>query len=408
VGETLGVATVLEGSVRRAGTRLRITAQLADAAQGQQLWSERYDREVADVFAVQDEIAGAIAGRLRITFHPGAERDGGVRRGTKSLEAYELVLKGRALQVKRGRFVKSAIACFERAIELDPGYADALALLADGWRLLGTFGVARPDEVMPRAKELASRALAIDPQSAEAWATLADVEVQYDRDWRRARDSFGRALASDPRHVRSLCEWASWGWGFDAHPLEEALGLMRRAIEVDPLNAWVAGMHSLILGLAQRNEESLAEAERSVAIDTDSFFGQWSLVRAHAWAGDHERAIALSAEPLAASGRHPWVLATVGWSYGALGDAARSRAVHDEMEARSRHETIGPFWLAATAAAAGLPDAAIAFAERAVAERDALVVHARRIPAWDGVRALPRFEDVVRGVWDGKPGDEPA
>ena len=399
VGETLGVATVLEGSVRRAGTRIRITAQLADAEKGQLLWSERYDREITDVFAVQDEIARAIADRLRVTFHGGAERAGG-RRATKSLEAYELVLKGRALQTKRGRFIVHAIACFEKAIALDPEYAEPLALLADSWRLLGTFGVARPAEVMPRAIALAERALALDPTSAEAWATVADVHIQYERDYPRAAEGFRRALECDPRHVRSRCEWASWGFGFGALSFEHARAETDRAIADDPLNAWVAGMSSLLLGLAGRHAESIVEAERSVAIDPDSFFGQWSLVRAHAWGGDHARALEFAAEGLASSGRHPWVLGTVGWSYGASGDAEKARAVHDELSARARYETIGPFWLATTAAAAGLDDEAIAWAERAVVERDALVVHARAMPVWDRVRAHPRFSEIVRGVWD--------
>src|SRR5882672_11041212 len=122
IGERLDVATVLEGTVRRSGARLRINAQLVDVADGYQLWSERYDREMTDVFEVQDEIASAIASRLRVTLQGDADR-GRARRGTANLEAYELLLKGRAFQFKRGRFLTQAIQCFERAMALDPNYA---------------------------------------------------------------------------------------------------------------------------------------------------------------------------------------------------------------------------------------------------------------------------------------------
>ena len=209
MGEKLDVATVLEGTVRRSGSRLRITVQLVNAADGYQLWSERYDREMTDVFAVQDEIASAIATRLRGAMHAEADR-GRARGGTKNLEAYELLLRGRALQTKRGRFLPQARRCFERAIALDPQYAEALAWLSDSYRLMGVFGVAPFAEVMPKAKALAERALAIDPELAEAWATLAAIEEQYERDFARSDSLYERALAIDPRHSRARAQRALW------------------------------------------------------------------------------------------------------------------------------------------------------------------------------------------------------
>ena len=155
IGERLDVATVLEGTVRRAGPRLRITVQLANAADGYQLWSERYDREMTDVFEVQDEIASAIAKRLRGTLQGASDR-GLARAGTKNLEAYELFLKGRALQNKRGRFMAQDMDCFEKAIALDPEYAEPRAWLADSYRLLATFSGAPVREAMSKAKDLPS------------------------------------------------------------------------------------------------------------------------------------------------------------------------------------------------------------------------------------------------------------
>ena len=394
VGDRLGVTTVLEGTVRRAGARLRITAQMVNVADGYQLWSERYDREMTDVFEVQDEIAAAIAKRLRVSLQPAA----GARRGTESLDAYELLLKGRAFQLRRGRFLANAIDCFERAIALDPGYAEAMAWLADSWRLLGTFGVSAAVEMMPKAKVMAARALAIDGHIAEAWATLADVESQYEWSLVRAEVAWQRALALDPRHTRARCERALWGYGLGGVPLEEAVRETAAAVADDPLNGWAMGMHAFTLGYAGRHEESIAAAEGAYAADAESVFAHWSLLRAHAWAGDIARARALAPGLLAASGRHAWLLGTLAWLFGKLGEPANAVAVFDEMEARSRYERLSPAMVAMAAGSAGLAEAAIAWIGRAVAARDPILIIAPRMPYFDAVCADPRYVEVTAGL----------
>jgi serine/threonine protein kinase len=398
IGEQLDVATVLEGSVRRAGARLRITAQLVKTADGYQLWSERYDREMTDVFEVQDEIANAIATRLRGTLHDEADRRR-ARRGTQNLEAYELLLQGRALQNRRGRFLPQAIACFEKAIALDPQYAEAMAWLSDSYRLTGTFGGAPYSEVMPKAKALAERALAIDSGLAEAWATLACVTEQYEWDFDGAGPMWERALTADPRHSRARAQRALWGFCLGRMTNDEALLGSSRAAQDDPLNAWVRAMHSYLLGFAGRHAESIAEAERAIEFDDEAFFAQWNLMRAYAWDGQYERAIQVAPALLRMSGRHPWGLGALAWTYGKSGRVDWARAVYDEIEARSRHEFMSPFWLAVAAESAGLQEQAIGFVDRAVVERDPLVVWGRVTPFWDALRAHPRFEEVTRRVW---------
>jgi serine/threonine-protein kinase len=401
VGEKLDVASVLEGSVRRAGSRLRITAKLVNAADGYQLWSERYDREMTDVFEVQEEIARAIATRLRGTLHGESDLRRG-RSGTKNLEAYELLLQGRALQNRRGRFLPEAISCFERAIVLDPNYAEAMAWLSDSYRLMATFGAAPFSQVMPKAKSLAERALAIDPDLAEAWAALACVEEQYEWDFERARVTWERALTVDPRHARARGQRAIGAFTRGVYSADQALSETMRAVQDDPLNAWVGAMHSYLLGFAGRHAESIVEAERSLELDADSFFAHWNLMRGHAWAGHYERAIEIAPTLLRVSGRQQWVLGTLAWAHGKAGWEERARAVYDEMEGRSRHEFLSPFWLAAAAASAGLLDLAIRYAARTVAERDPLAIWVRVTPFWDAVREHPRFEDTTRGIWGGE------
>ncbi len=398
VGERLDVATVLEGTVRRSGSRLRITVQMVNAADGYQLWSQRYDREMTDVFAVQDEIANAIASRLRGTIHAETDRSR-ARSGTRNLEAYELLLRGRALQGKRGRFIPQAIACFEQAVALDPGYAEALAWLSDSYRLLSIFGVAPPNVEMPKARDLAERALRLDPGLAEAWVTLASIEEVYEHNYARSDELYERALAAEPRNSRARAQRALWRAARGTLPTEEGLAEVRHAVEDDPLNAWVGGMCSQLLGVAGLHEESIAEAERSLELDPDSFYSHWNVMRAHAWAGHYERAIQEAPALFSASGRHQWALGLLGWTYGRSGRADLARACHDELEARSRHEFIAPSWLAVTAASCGLLEEAIQWAERAVAGRDPLILWARSFPFWEPIREHPRFAEVTRGVW---------
>ncbi|MEO5617625.1 MAG: protein kinase, partial [Candidatus Eisenbacteria bacterium] len=389
IGEKLDVATVLEGSVRRSGARLRITAQLVNVVDGRALWSERYDREMTDVFEVQDEIANAIATRLRGAMHAEAERSR-AQRGTQNLEAYELLLKGRSMQARRGRYLRQANEVFEQAIALDPRYAEAMAWLSDSYRLMGTFGEAPFGQLMPKAKRLAEQALEIDPNLAEAWATLACVEEQYERNFTGAGPLWERVLTLDPRHVRARSQRALWGFCAGTISVEEALAEAQRAIDDDPLNAWSSAMHSFMLGYASRHAESIAEAERSVGFDSESFFAQWNRMRAHAWGDVLGRAVSLAPALLADSGRHPWVLGLLAWTHARAGNEAAARAIRDELEARSRHEFVAPFWLSVAESAAGNPDDALRHVERAVADRDPLVVWGRVTPFWAEIRKHPR------------------
>jgi serine/threonine-protein kinase len=390
VAERLDVTTVLEGSVRRAGDRLRITAQLVNGADGYQLWSERYDRELTDVFQVQDEIAASIATKLRGTLTGDADR-ARARRGTTSIEAYELFLKGRALLLQRGRFILEAVTCLEQALSLDPDYADVLAALSDGYRLLATFGAASASDAMPRARAAAERALAIQPELSEALATLADIEAQYHRDIVRAGAVWERALAADSHNIRARCERPLFMFAFGAWTVEQSVDAVRRATADEPLNAWAAGIHGLLLGFAGRNAEAIAESRRAVSLDPGSFFAQMGLLRSLCWAGDHERAFEMAPALLASSGRHQWALGTLARAYAKAGRTEVARAIHDELDARSRMEFIAPFWRAAAAWWAGLPDEALAHAERALQDRDPMAVYLNVMPEWEGFRGHPHF-----------------
>jgi tetratricopeptide (TPR) repeat protein len=246
-------------------------------------------------------------------------------------------------------------------------------------------------QVLPRAREVAGQALALDPESVEALSTIANVQAQHDRDYARAMTSWGRALALDPRHTRARCERALWGLASGVHGAEEAVAEVRCGVSNDPLNAWALGMQSLVLGLAERHEESIAAAQRAVAADDRSFFANWNMLRSLAWVGEHARAVQLAPSLYAIAGRHPWTLGVLAGVHAGLGEAVIARAIYHELDGRSRVESAGSGWAASAAAAAGLADEAMRLAWRAARERDPFAVLARVIPMWAPLRRQPEF-----------------
>ncbi|MFH1518397.1 MAG: hypothetical protein ABIH17_11030, partial [Pseudomonadota bacterium] len=394
IGEKLNVGTVLEGSVRRAGDRLRITAQLVNVSDGYQLWSERYDRDLTDVFAIQDDIATSIAAKFKM--QPENEEGRTGKRGTKNMEAYEIFLKGRALQYKRGQTVTQAIACFEKAVALDPEYGEALAWMADSLRLIGTYGLRAPEVTMPKAKEIAEHALRMDADLDEAYATLADVALVYDRDEQAAFRYWDRALSLNPGHVRARCECAFWGLACLRGATDDALAQVRIAADADPLNAWVASMHALTLGVAGDYEEALRQARRACELDDESFVANWLVMQACSWTGDHAGAIAAAQRALATSGRHPWVLGALASAYGLADQRDKADAILAELRARARLEYVQPTWIVFAAIGAGQLEEAMVMAEKGVDERDPIIITAWGHPSWAPLRVHSRFGDLRR------------
>ena len=202
IARRLSVRHVLEGSVRKAGNRVRVTVQLIDASNGFHIWSERYDRELADIFDVQDEIARSIVLRLKVALGGDARL---VTAPTSNMEAYELYLRGRAMLYKRGAWVAPALESFQRALALDAEYAQAWAGVADARAQLCFGGYVRPRDTMPAASEAASRSVMLDPLSAEAHTALAYVSLLWDRDFPKAERHFLEALKLNPQYVQGRC-----------------------------------------------------------------------------------------------------------------------------------------------------------------------------------------------------------
>jgi len=396
IGEELKVNAVLEGSVRRAGNRIRITAQLVSVNDGYHLWSERYDRELTDIFVIQDEIATAIAGRLAAALR-GAEAKSLVRASTSNIEAYELYLKARALMKHRGSALLTATEKLERAVALDPEFAPAFAYLAQALVLSGFWGVLSPDQIGERAKSAAASALEHDPNLAAGFTADALVATCIEFNPDRATVAWNRALELDPTDLEARAMRAAFDICYARAAFDEAEKEMRVVIEHDPLSAYAHASLSVILGFAGRFDEALAEAKRARELDPSSFLGVWSEVNAVAFGGNASDMVDEIPQLLSRYGRHPWLMMALSAAFRRAGLTDRADAVYAELNARSRFDYVQPTVLAIAAEWAGRREEALTFLQRAVEIRDPAIV-AFQSPHMSSLRTTREFPQILAGL----------
>jgi TolB-like protein/Flp pilus assembly protein TadD len=398
VGAKLKVATVLEGSVRKAGSRLRITAQLVNVEDGYHLWSERYDREMEDVFTIQDDIARAIADRLQVTLAGGAgERL--VEPPTESVEAYDLYLKGRFFvnrQVEvKGEGPRKGIEFFEQALALDPGYALAHAGIADAYAFLGNTGILQPKQALPKAREAALRALELDDTLAETHCALGWMYMFFDYDWAGAERHFRRAIELAPLSVDAHLRYSDyllWVRG----RFDEAIAEARRCVELEPTsvvaNTWL-GRH---LCRAGRYDEAITQLRKAIELDPSHWHAHHNLAEAYRLKSMYPEAIAAVQAAIALAGPHTWNLGDLALVYAASGKTADAEAIYDELLARSRREYVQSSWLGHLSAALGRIDDAFEWLDRAYDERDGILVCVKYFRGSDPLRDDPRFDALLK------------
>jgi serine/threonine-protein kinase len=394
IARLLNVRHLLQGSVRKAGSRVRVTAQLVDASNGFQLWSERYDRELADIFDVQDEIARAIVRRLKVSFDVG-DSARLVKVTTTNMEAYQAYLKGRAMLYRRGPWIGPALESFQKAVALDPSYAQAWAGLADAYTVLCYSGHGRPEETMPAALDAATRALEIDPGSAEAHNALACAALLWERDFKRAEREFLQALALNPKYIQARCWYGLFFLQWTVGRVDEGLAQVWQAFEADPLSAYVTSVVSFALGTVGRVEEALVYAKAAVEQDPQSFVGRWELAFAYHWNRQYDAALAVL-EALWAESPNNWVGMRIVPTYAKIGRFEEARVIYEELSARRRVDYVPPFVLAACATGLGDHEAAIASCVAAVEGRDVLLgLFCWWVPDLELLRADPRFANII-------------
>jgi serine/threonine protein kinase len=404
IGEQLNVRTVLEGSVRRSGNRVRITSQLLDVADGHHLWSERYDRVIEDVFAVQDEIAVAIAERMKATIE-GTHSVALAGRATDNIDAYQAYLKGRALLYRRGAAIKQGMALMEQALMLDPNYGPALAGLADAHTLLGgVYSIARPEDAAAKARHLAARALEVAPDIAEASSAMAMVSLLFDWEFEIAEGLFKRALELNPGYIQGAAWYYLFYVGSICARWPEAIDGMLRLARLDTLSGYLASMLAIAHSNGGDADEALRWSDRAIELDPQSYLTlsarQSAFIRLKQW----PRALDASDDVLMAFGRRLIPLARLCTIFVELGQLEEARAVYQEMLSRntlsrSRREYVPPTALAVAASAVGDSAVALGFVRDAVQHRDPqLVFLGRTWPDFKYLRALPEFQDILAAM----------
>jgi len=395
IGQKLNVTTVLEGSVRRAGDRVRITAQLSDAQNGYQLWSERYDRELKDIFDVQDEIAKAIAERLTVTL-AGVKDDRLVGQATPNVEAYQLYLKGRALLTRRGASMPPALDLFRKVVELDPGYSLAWAGIAEASTWLAITGFVRGSESKAQAMAAATRSIELDPGSAAGHTMLGCATLVFENNRTMAGQEFERALELNPSYALGRSWYALFYLQWARGDFERGIAEARRALDIDPLSAYVAMILACCLCTAGRMDEAIETARRAVQQAPESFVARWALGVSET-AGRFEEAVSTLEAAVGMSGRHSIAFTSLAGVFGQWGKRTEASALHRELMELASRVYVPAAHLGLTAEAAGQREEALAFARRAWDEREPpFILHARHFPEYRTLRSDPRFAAILR------------
>ena len=392
IGERLDVQSVLEGSVRRAGSRLRITAQLVNVADGYHLWSERFDRTMDDVFAIQDEIARSIAESLRVTLTrppTGAM----VRPATPNLDAYHLYLRGRYLLNRfadlRGS-LSGARRCFEEAVALDPSYSAAYAGLSEACNALGYTTLLPAREASDAALAAARRAVELDPGLPEGHTALGWTKTLFAIDIRTAERDFSRALEIAPAYAPAHAYYALSLCGLGR--FEEALEHAAEARHHDPLWLMMPFIMSQVLICARRFDEAERQMRELLALDLNIDGCYWYLSSALAGQGRLDEAIAVQERGVAIVQRAPFFVALLSMWYARAGRVDEARGLRDELLAGG-HCT--PVWLALVEGALGDLDAAFAYLQLAIAEHNDQVSFMAVDHRFDSLRSDPRFTAML-------------
>ena len=392
IAAALNVSAAIEGTVRRAGSRLRITAQLTNASDGRLLWSERYDREAEDVFALQDEIAQTIVRALRPLL--GDLGDPTPRRYTHNVKAYNLYLKGRfCWNLRTPEGVGEAIRFFEQAIAEDPDYALAYTGLADSYGLQLDYRGAPVQEGMQRAKAEAQKALALDDALAEAHTSLGWVTFIYDWDWPAAEREFRRAIELNPRYSTAR-QWYAW-WLVAMGRMDEALAESRAAAELDPASVSIRRSMGWVHYYARQYDAAIAQLLRALAMNPTAEESHRVLGLAYTQKGMLPEAEAALREAIASSAETTPAIAALGRVMALAGRRTEAQEQLALLVARGRERYVSPAVLVPLLIALDQTDEVFAKLEEAYRDRRGYLAYLKVEPVLDPLRGDPRFAAMI-------------
>ncbi len=398
IAKELQVQYVLEGSVRKQGSDLRITAQLIDAVQDAHLWAEKYSGTLDDIFDIQEKVAEKIVEALKVKLTAGEQQQLS-RRYTENTEAYQLYLKGRFFWTKRTEEgFKRAISYFNQAIEKDPNYALALVGLADTYILTGVYCYQRPLEVMPKAKQAAQKALELDNKLAEAQASLSHLKMLYDWDWAGAESGFRQAIDLNPNYAPAHL-WYSLTLSAKGR-LEEALTEIKKAQELDPLSLIINTDVGLVHYFAGRYDLAIREHLKTLEIDPNFFVTHLALGLAYQQIGKFEEAIAEVKRALSLSQDSTLLLAALGQAYAVAGKKEKAQEVLAKLQEISKVRFVSPYSVAHVYTGLGEKEQALAWLQKAYEERIMFIVHAllKVDPGFRILRSEPKYIELLKKV----------
>ncbi len=391
IAETLGVSSILEGSVRRAGPKIRVTVQLVRAEDGTHLWSQRYESEMTDVFAIQDEISAAIVKQLQLNLTGHSL----VKRAVTNAAAYDATLEGRHhlnnfTPASAGR----ARQCFERAIALDPQYAPAYAGLAEYHVVHATVGRLDPREELAHGDQAAQRAVELDALLPEAHAIAGQIRAELDYNWRVSEQHYQRAIASNPAAAGVHFSYGYWCLRPTGR-LNEALAEIERALELDPLSLYFHFGRAYLLMFVGRDDEAAAAARQVFERDPDYFLAQFILSFVLARLGHADEAVALAERALQVHGRYSMSLLVAGAVYAVAGRREQAEKILTELEALTVNSYSAAGAMALVNSLLGNMDETVRWAERAITLRDPQVLGIKTTPAYANLRSDPRYPALL-------------
>ena len=394
VGRQLNVSQVAEGSLRRVGNRLRISAQLTNATDGYQLWSQRFDRDADDIFEIQDEISMGIFKQLNVDV---SDDEIPIRRYTDNVEAYNLYLKGRYYWNNRvSGAMQSAMENYRNALEIDPNFAPAYCGMADCSLVLGYYGMQQPELVMPRAKAAAEKALEIDPKLAEAQKSLGAAVLLYEYDWAKAEYHLDLATEQNPNYALGYM-WRALLFDTATGRMDEAIHDARQAQKLDPLT-WTM---SIVVGasyfFAGEYERAVKELKTTIEMDPRAWMGHFYLGRAYWERGLTEDAIqelqnVVKVADLALVKGH------LGAFYAEAGREQDAGRLLAEMDEQSKDKYVPAASRALVYAGLGDVDTAMDWLEKAYAEHSPYLIWLQADPAYEPLRNDSRFTSLVERI----------
>ncbi len=394
-GRELDVRAVVTGRLSKVGDLLRVQAELVDVSSGFRLWGARYERPMQDLLAIEEGISHEICEHLRFKLSA-PERRKVAKQHTRNAEAYQLYLKGRFFWNKwTPEGMRAAIQNYESAIELDPSYALAWGGIADAFGVLGNIKALPPSEAFPQAKSAALRALELDPNLAEAHASLGFVRRFYDWEWSSAEREFRDAVRLSPGYATGHRWYGQLLSGLGRH--EEAITEARRALELDPLSVIIHTAVGDVLFYARRYDEAIEAYRKALELDPDFLAGHSDLARALESCGrideairHYERAVALAGNTVADP--------SIGLANACAVAGRRQEAldVLEELKARRDRQYVSPWGLASIYARLGETGFALEWLERAYDEHDSTLVWLKVHPRFDPLRSEPRFLELLK------------